>query len=563
MKPSAEKWDPEHMTNWIAQYYAGIRTGEFVVGKWIRRWYEKLVTGIESGEFIFNPKKADAAIRFIESFCHHHEGALAPGLIKLETWEKALISVLCGIVNENGKRRFREAFVVMGRKNGKTLLAAALCCYFAVMDGEYGGEIYTAATRLEQAELAYNAFQQMITQEPEISDLAKKRRSDIYFPESNTTVRALSFSSRKSDGFNISFCVCDELAAWEGERGIRFYEVLRSSFAAREQPLLLAISTAGYVNEGIYDELMKRSTSVLNGASQEKGLAPFLYMIDEQTKWDDLTELEKANPNIGVTIPVSYLIEEIAIAKGSRSKKTEFMTKYCNVKQNSSAAWLEFATVERASGDELHLEDFRGSYCVGGVDLSQTRDLTACCVVIQKGEKLHVFARFFLPAEKIAEATARDGIPYQAYIDRGILLPSGEAYVDYHDCEAFFQKLVEEYEILPLKIGYDRYSAQYLIQDMSAYGFHVDDVYQGENLYGVIQETEGLLEDGKIDIGDNDLLKIHLLDSAIKMSTERGRGKLIKVRPSAHIDGCAALLDAMTVRQKWWGEIGEQLQNLG
>ena len=121
--------------------------------------------------------------------------------------------------------------------------------------------------------------------------------------------------------------------------------------------------------------------------------------------------------------------------------------------------------------------------------------------------------------------------------------------------------MVEKYKILPLKVGYDRYSAQYLVQDMSTFGFHMDDVYQGENLYGVIQETQGLLEDGKIHIGDNDLLKIHLLNSAIKMSTERGRGKLVKLSPSVHIDGVAALLDAMTVRQKYYAEIGGQLRN--
>ena len=122
-------------------------------------------------------------------------------------------------------------------------------------------------------------------------------------------------------------------------------------------------------------------------------------------------------------------------------------------------------------------------------------------------------------------------------------------------------ELVERYQILPLKVGYDRYSAQYLVQDMSAYGFHMDDVFFGENLYGVIQETQGLLEDQKIHIGDNDLMKMHLLNSAIKMSTERGRGKLVKLAPSVHIDGVAALLCAMTVRQKHYPEIGDQLKN--
>ena len=181
--------------------------------------------------------------------------------------------------------------------------------------------------------------------------------------------------------------------------------------------------------------------------------------------------------------------------------------------------------------------------------------------MIEKGGKLYVFAHFFLPAERIDEATQRDGVPYTAYVQRGMLTLSGDNFVDYHDCFRWFTELVEKYKILPLKVGYDRYSAQYLVQDMNTYGFHMDDIFQGENLYGVIQETQGLLEDGKIHIGDNDLLKIHLLNSAIKMSTERGRGKLVKLSPSVHIDGVAALLDAMTVRQKYYAEIGGQLRN--
>ena len=138
-----------------------------------------------------------------------------------------------------------------------------------------------------------------------------------------------------------------------------------------------------------------------------------------------------------------------------------------------------------------------------------------------------------------------------------------ENFVDYHDCFNWFVSLVEQYEILPLCVGYDRYSAQYLIQDLQAYGFKTDDVYQGDNLWGVMQEAEGLMKDGKICIGDNDLLKMHLLNSAVKMSTERGRGRLIKIAQTAHIDGMAALLDALTVRQKWFADYGEQLKNEG
>ena len=209
----------------------------------------------------------------------------------------------------------------------------------------------------------------------------------------------------------------------------------------------------------------------------------------------------------------------------------------------------------------MKLENFVNSYCVGGIDLSQTTDLTACVIAIEKNEKLNIFARFFLPSEKIDEASARDGIPYREYIKKGFLFESGQNFVDYKDCFDWFKMLVEKYKIYPLQIGYDRYTAQYLVQDMSQYGFHMDDVYQGENLTTVIRETEGLMKDGIFNIGNNDLLKMHLLDSAVKANSETNRLKLIKLDQRCHIDGTAALLDAMCVRQKWYEQIGAQLRN--
>jgi len=487
-----------------------------------------------------------------------------------------------GVVDDKGHRQFREVLLVIGRKNGKTLLAAAMEKYDWFVTGGFGARCFNVAPKLDQADLIYNTVWMMTTLDPEWqqlkaeiegskdvhkkrmkddSELARHRMTDLYIPATNAMVKKIAFSAKKSDGFNPSFCTCDEIAAWEGDKGLKQYEVMKSGMGARSEALLLSCTTSGYVNDSIFDELMKRSTRFLMGESKERRLLPFLYMIDDVDKWNDINELKKSNPNLSVSVTVDYMLEEIAIAEGSLSKKKEFLTKYCNIKQNSSLAWLPAQLVEEASGDALDLADFRDCYCVGGIDLSQTRDLTSCCVVIEKGGELYVFSHFFLPAEKIDEATQRDGLPYNIYIQRGFLTASGDNFVDYHDCFNWFVKLVEEYQILPLQIGYDRYSAQYLVQDMATYGFHLDSVYQGENLYGVIQETQGLLEDHKIHIGDNDLLKSHLLNSAIKMSTERGRGKLIKLSPSLHIDGTAALLDAMTVRQKWYAEIGEQLRN--
>ena len=569
--------------NWIYTYYQGIKNGSFRVGRFVTLLYDYLTKGLQEKRFFFDVKKANDAVDWVETHCFHTEGPLAPGPLKLEVWQKAMISAVFGILDEKGCRQFREVVLVVARKNGKSLLASAIANYIWRLEGGYGARVFCIAPKFDQADIVYNCIWQMVQLDPEwqelkehtderdehnkrihdVSMLARKRMSDLAIPGTNSTVKKIAFNSKSSDGFNPSLTICDEVAAWQGDKGLKQYEVMKSGMGARPDGLLLSCTTSGYVNDSIYDELIKRSTRFLLGDSKERRLLPFLYMIDDLDKWNDINELRKSNPNLDVSVTVDYLLEEIAVAEGSLSKKSEFVTKYCCMKQNSSLAWLPANVVEAACGEQLRLEDFAHSYAVCGIDLSQTTDLTAVTVIIEKGGELYVFAHFWLPAEKIDEATQRDGVPYQIYIQRGLLSPSGDNFIDYHDCYNWITRLIEEYEILPLMVAYDRYSAQYLIQDLERYGARCDSVFQGENLYGVIQETQGLLEDRRIHIGDNDLLKAHLLNSAIKMSTERGRGKLVKLSPSLHIDGTAALLDAMTVRQKWYAEIGEQLKNEG
>ena len=567
--------------NWIYAYYQGIKDGTFTVSRWVRLVYEYIIKGLEDKSFFFDQKKANDAITWIEAHCSHTEGPSAPSPLILELWQKAFLSCVYGIVDETGKRQFREIVLLIARKSGKSKLASAIGAYTWRLEGGFGARVYCIAPKLEQADLVYNDIWMQTLIDPEYkrlkelfsekdihnkkvrddSELPRHRMTDLAIPATNSTVKKIAFSAKKSDGFNPSLAICDEIAAWEGDKGLKQYEVMKSGMGARPEGMLLVSTTAGYINDGIFDEIMKRSTAFLLGNSKERKLLPFLCMIDDIDKWDDINELRKANPNLGVSVPVDYMLEEIAIAEGSLPRKAEFLCKYCNIKQNSSLAFLSAQDVERASGEPIDIETLRGSYCVGGIDLSQTTDLTAACVVVEKAGTLYVIAHFWLPSERIDAATERDGVPYWAYVDRGFLSPSGDNFVDYHDCENWFKALVEQYELYPLQIGYDRYSSQYLVQEMDAYGFHMDDVFQGDNLWPVIQEMEGLIKDGRIQIGDNQLLKAHLLNSAVKMNTERGRGKLIKVNQTSRIDGTAALLDALTVRQKWYGEIGVQLKN--
>lgn len=544
--------------NYILEYKEKIDSGEVKSNKWIKKLYEKILEGLEEGLFFLDLKKAHKAITFIENFCHHNK--TRRDLIKLELWQKALITLIFGIVDDKSLRVWREGFIVIGRKNGKTILAAAIIAYMAFIEDEYGAEIYCLAPKLDQAAIVYNDFYQIVLSEPELKEISKKRKSDIYIECFNTMVKPIAFNEKKSDGYNPQLVTNDEVASWRGGPGLKQYEVMKSALGARSQPLILSISTAGYENDGIYDELMNRSTAWLKGSSKEKRLLPILYIIDDPEKWNDIEELKKANPNMGVSVSESFFRDEIDIAEGSVSKKTEFLVKYCNIKQNSSQAWLDGIVVQKTAVD-MQLDDFKKCYGVGGVDLSQTTDLTAASVVIEKNGILYAFTKFFIPVRKLE--TSKDGVPYDIFVKKGIVQISGENYVDYKDVLKFFIELHQKYKIYILKIGYDRYSAQYLVDDLKSYGFHTDDVIQGENLAGVIREFEGILLDGKFKIVNNSLLQSHFLNVALKHNLETRKFRPIKIEQRSRIDGFVSVIDAMTVRQKYYTEIGEMLKNEG
>lgn len=553
-------------TNWIYKYYQEMQDGSVTVGEWIREWYAIVVHGIEERKWTFDARKANSAINFIQRYCHHHEGPLAPGLIKLETWQKAFLSVIYGIMDAKGGRQFTEIVLVIGRKQGKTAIMSGVACFHLFVDGGYGARVYVCATKLDQAALCYEGIYQTIRKEPIMDRMTKRRRTDLYIAETNSSAKPIAFSARKSDGLNISLGILDEFGAFAGAAGLMQAETVKSSQGARENPQLFYTSTANYVDEGLFDEIMKRSTAVIKGTSEETRLAPFLYMIDDESKWDDINELRKSLPNLGVSVSVDYILSEIAVARGSLSKRAEFLTKYCNLKQNSSLAWFQTADIKKAFGNEYTLEDFRNCYCLGGIDLSQTTDLTACCALIERDGVIYIFCHFFLPSEVLSEATARDGVPYAIMAQRGLLTLSGDAFVDYHDCFDWFRMLVEQYQIYPLQIGYDRYSAAYLVQEMEQYGFHMESVFQGFNLTGIENDLEGMLKNGQIQCADdNDLLKLHFKDAAqlIESGTSaHARKKLVKISKNAHVDGVAAILDALCMRANHWAEMGQRLQNI-
>ena len=262
------------MINYVLAYYQKIKDGSETVGKWVALLYELIIDRIQDGTYHFDNQKANRAIKFIETFCRHNKGKLAPNVLKLSLWEKAFISCLYGIVDENGKRQFKEVALFVGRKCGKTLLASSIIAYEAYVDGEFGSEIYCIAPKLDQSDLVFSAFEFTKDKNPDLAKRTRKRKYDYIIDSTNTVIKKIAFSEKKADGYNPMLTVADEMSSWSAERGLKQYEVMTSGTGARVEPITLSISSGGYVSDGIYDELFKRGTRFLMGESQEKRLLP-------------------------------------------------------------------------------------------------------------------------------------------------------------------------------------------------------------------------------------------------------------------------------------------------
>lgn len=547
------------MMEYLDLYKEEIENGKSIIGKWMRLNLEYVENGLKENRFFYDSKKANKAINFIERFCHHVEGQT--GLFKLELWQKYFIACMFGLVDENGYRQFKEFVLITGRKQGKSLFAGAIELCEAFCEKEAGMQIYNLAPKLEQAGIIFRTAYNMIERVPSLAKRAKKRRTDVYLPFNNCTLKPIAFSSKKSDGFNPQMTTFDEFSAWEGDSGQKMYDVMLSAGGARKQPIYLAVSTANYIDNGLYDHLFARGTSLLLGTSEEQKLLPFFYMIDDEKKWDDIDELKKAMPNLGVSVSVSYMEEEIRKAKSSHDYKSEFMTKYCNIKQNALSAWLSAEEIRRTMCERIDPENFRNTFGVGGIDLSQTSDLTACSIVIKRDGKDYILSHFFLPTNRIKALSERDKIPYEKFVQLGFLSPSGDNYVDYHDVCNWFLHMRDKYGIRCSVIGYDRYSAQYLVDEMTKKGFLMDDVIQGTNLTAIIDEFGGLVRDGKVMTGTNGLLQSHFASVGLQKAYNDNRVRPIKVDQRRHIDGFVSVIDAYTVRQKYWDKYKWRLEN--
>lgn len=530
--------------NFIEEYLKEIQAGKRIVCKRTRRQYEKLVDDIKhpKGGYIFDQARAERPIAFIERFCKHSKGEWAGRPLRLELFQKAFISALFGFVDsKTGYRKYRETLFYVARKNGKSVMLSGLALYMLIADQEAGAEVYSVASKKDQAKIIYEETFNMVRQSPDLIQVIKKRKSDLYFPLTFSKFQPLGKNSDTLDGLNSSLVIIDELHSIKDRN---LYEVMKQSQSARRQPLLVMITTAGTVRECIFDDMYKYACGVCDGTITDPHFLPIIYELDNKEEWLDPMKWEKANPGLNRIKKLDDLISKVERAKQSPRDLTGVLVKDFNVIQTVASTWITFD--DAANPETFELERFKGYYAIGGADLSRSGDLTAATLLfMDKQEKRYVTQMYFLPKDNFEQRVKEEKIPYDKWYEAGLLRLCEGNSINYSDVTAWFLEMVEKYDVTPAWIYYDPYSAAYWVQEMQSHGFNMVKCYQGVKTLSLPMQQLGQdLAAKKVNYNANPLLLWCITNTGVKADVNGNIQPIKATNPKYRIDGLASLLDA-------------------
>lgn len=532
------------MLNYIEEYYRQIKSGDIVASKRITKQYEKLIDDMYNHpQYIYDHAKAERPIKFIETFCRHSKGELAGKPLILDLFQKAYISALFGFVDkETGKRRYTESFFYVARKNGKTTMLSAIALYMMIADGESGAEVYSVASKRDQANILFDQAHEMIKQSPDLSRNIRKRKSDLYFSHNFSKMQSLGKNSNSLDGLNAHLVVIDELHSIQDRN---LYEVMKQSQSARTQPLLIMITTAGTHRGTIFDDLYEYACNVVDGNFKDDNFLPIMYELDEKKEYKNPECWQKANPSLNISKRVEDLERKVARAENDANNLTGILTKDFNVRETSHNAWLTFEQINNTA--TFDIKDFADWYAIGGADLSITTDLSCATLLFvdPETEMRYVYQMYWLPEDNLRERVDNDKIPYDKWHEQDLLRLCRGNTINYSDITEWFVEMIEDYEITPLWIYYDNYSARYWVDEMEGHGFKMVRTPQGARTLSLPMQNLGAdLKKHKVNYNNHPILKWCLTNTGIE--TDRN-GNIVPVKnqsPKRRIDGTASLLDA-------------------
>lgn len=541
--------------NYIRQYWAKIQSGESAVCKRLKQQYQKLIDELDNPRdpWVFDIEKANRPIEFIERFCRHSKGKWLGQPVKLELFQKAKLQAIFGFVHkETGLRRCREVFTLEGRKNGKSTEMAGLGLFMEVGDGEGGPEVYTVATKKDQARIVFTEATNMVSQSPELRKHLRKRKTDLYFPVAFGKFEPLASESNSLDGLNSHCVIIDELHAIKDRN---LYDVMKQSMSARTQPLLAMITTAGFVRECIFDDIYDYACKVLDGVIEDDRFLAFIYELDDRSEWTDFRGWEKANPGLGTIKSYEELAANVERSKHDQAFLPTVLTKDFNVRETRAGTWLTFEQANNPA--TFSLDDLRDTYAIGGVDLSATTDLTAAAVLVMKQGDPNIYAivQAFMPEENVETRTREDKVPYDRWVERGLITPCPGNRVDYRYVTDWFQMLHTEYGISAYWVGYDSWNSPAWVEDMETrLGYK-----KGENLLPVImgaktlsapmKELKADLAGHRVNYNRNPVLLWALTNMAVEVDKNENIRPVKGQNQRQRIDPAVALIIAYTVLQ--------------
>jgi phage terminase large subunit-like protein len=537
----------EAEVNYILEYWSKIQSGEIAACRRLKLQYQKIISEIENPRdpWVFDLEKASRPIIFIEKFSKHSKGRWIGQPFKLELFQKAKLQAVYGFVHKDtGLRRCREVFTLVARKNGKSTEKAGTGNFMMIGDGEGGSEVYSVATKKDQARLVFSEAVNMVSQSAALNKHIRKRKTDLYFSPTFSKFEPLASDSNSLDGLNAHNVIMDEVHAWKDRN---LYDVMKQSMKSREQPLLDIITTAGFVRGGIYDSLYDYACNVLDGTIDDERFMAFVYELDDKSEWTDFRMWEKANPGLGSIKSYDQLASDVERAKADPDFLPTVLTKDFNVRETVAGTWLTFDQINNES--TFDLEEVRGCYAIGGVDLSSTTDLSCATLLIMKDNgKKYVIQKYFLPGDLVEKRVIEDKIPYDRWAERGFLKLSDGNKVNYSDVTEWFMMMIREYDIRPLWVGYDPWNSTYWTEEMKNLGFEMIIVRQGaRTMSQPMKELGAELESKDIHYNNNPVLKWCLTNTSVKRDENDNIRPIKGANTRQRIDGTVSLIIAYTV----------------
>lgn len=543
--------------NYVREYYDRIQSGDIITSRRVKTVYSRLIKEMDAAgddsPYYFDEDAGERPILFIETFCKQSQGTIGAPL-ELELFQKAYIQTLFGwLEKDTGYRRFRETMFLCGRKNGKSTLLSGIALYMLIADYEGAAEIYSVATKKDQAKKVLTEAVNMIKQSPELRAVVKKRRNDVYFPATSSIFEALASDSNTLDGLNSHAVIIDELHAI---RDRNLYEVMKQSTSSRRQPLVVMITTAGTVRECIFDDMYELACKIADGETKDDTFLPILYELDARDEWTNPQMWIKANPGLGKIKQYKTLAAFVERAKNNPADLPGVLCKDFNIRENQSNVWLSFEQIKNNA--TFDITEVYNTYAIGGCDLSATTDLTAATLLIRKpgSNIVYVLQHYFLPEARVEhlEDKNTNEAPYRIWAERGLLTLCSGNRVNFSDVTAWYCQMRDEYKIDAFKIGYDRALAGYWVEEMKSNGFTMEPVAQGPFTWSQpMREMGAALADKIVNYNNNPMLIWCLSNTAVKKS---GLNNIqpIKITDKRRIDGAVSLLNAWVIYVKYFDD---------